>query len=82
MVGERRIASLGLAGGRTTFFLKLGHGSKRDSVIWRLAQVPRISRSGILPSQPLQRLLGLMLRFVRGANSDSVRVYDGSERRL
>src|SRR5258708_30887337 len=32
----------------------------------------RISRSGILPSQPQQRLPCLMLRFIRGAIADSV----------
>src|SRR6266849_988966 len=37
-----------------------------------MAPVSRISRSGILPSPPLQRLLGLMLRFIRGAIADSV----------
>src|SRR5947209_4550707 len=38
--------------------------------VW--AYVSRRSRSGILPAQPLQRLLGLMLRFIRGAIADSV----------
>src|SRR6266403_856883 len=38
----------------------------------RPAHFSRISRSKILPSPPLQRLLGLMLRFIRGASADSV----------
>src|ERR1700676_2005659 len=37
-----------------------------------MAQVSRISTSGILPSQPLKRLLGPMLRFVPGTIADSV----------
>src|ERR1700681_4578404 len=46
--------------------------SSRSSSLGQLATVSRISTSEVLPSQPLHRLLGLMLRFICSAIADSV----------